>query len=109
MSNRRQMPGLRLKGGIWHIEKRCPHVPAGGSGKARAETRRAEAEQVLIRRLAEIEQQAERTAQGVHTFEEAGLRYIEEIAAKPFAVTAATHLDQLVPVCRGTKPARTSA
>ena len=97
MSNRRQMPGLRLKGGIWHIEKRCPHVPSGWLRESTGKTRRAEAERVLIRRLAEIEAQAARIEEGVHTFEEAGLRYIEEIAVKPSADDIAMHLDALLP------------
>jgi integrase len=91
------MPGLRLKGGIWHIEKRCPHVPSGWLRESTGKTRRAEAERVLIRRLAEIEAQAARIEEGVHTFEEAGLRYIEEIAVKPSADDIAMHLDALLP------------
>ena len=29
MSKQNRMPGLRQKGGIWHIEKRCKYVKDG--------------------------------------------------------------------------------
>jgi len=97
MSKRKQMPGLRLKGNIWHIEKRCDHAPGGWLRESTGKTRRSEAEQVLIERLAEVRQQAERVERGIHTFEVAGLRYIEEIAHKPSADASAMHLDTLLP------------
>lgn len=97
MSKRRQMPGLRLKGGIWQIEKRCEHAPGGWIRESTGKTRRAEAEQFLIRRLEELRQQAEHVELGIHTFEEAGLRYIEDIAQKPSADDMAMHLDALLP------------
>ena len=34
MSKRNKMPGLRLKNGIWHIEKRSQHAPGGWLAKA---------------------------------------------------------------------------
>jgi hypothetical protein len=52
----------------------------------------------LIRRLAEIKEQADRAAEGIFTFEEAGLRYLEEIAHKSSADTVAIHLDRLFPL-----------
>jgi integrase len=60
-------------------------------------TGRAEAEAILIRRLAELEEEARRQSGGVYTFEEAAMRYLEDIAHKSSAVTAAMHLDQLLP------------
>jgi integrase len=97
MSKRRQMPGLRLKGDIWHIEKRCEHCLGGWLRESTGQTRRAEAERVLIQRLAELADQAGRVELGVHTFEEAGLRYLEEIAHKPSADDLAMHMDTLLP------------
>ena len=97
MSKRRQLPGLRLKGGIWHIEKRCPQCPGGWLRESTGETRRAEAERVLIRRLAEVEAQAARVEEGVHTFEEAALRYLEDMAHKPSADDLAMDIDALLP------------
>ena len=97
MSKRNRMPGLRQKGGIWHIEKRCKYAEGGWLRESTGQAGRAEAEQVLIRRLAEVEEEARRKAAGVYSFEEAAMRYLEDIAYKPSADTAAMHLDQLLP------------
>ena len=97
MSKRNKMPGLRLKGGIWQIEKRCKYVEGGWLRESTECSSRAEAQEVLIRRLAAVKEEAERKAVGVFTFEEAGLRYLKEIAEKPSAETMAMHLDQLFP------------
>ena len=91
------MRGLRLKGGIRQIEKRCKHAEGGWLRESTGRTGRAEAEQILIRRLAELEEEARREARGIYTFEEAAMRYREDIAHKSSAVTAAMHLDQLLP------------
>ncbi len=91
MSKRNQMPGLRLRGGIWHIEKRCKYCENGWLHESTGASGRAEAEEYLIRRL------AERKAHSVFTFEEAAMRYIEDIAHKSSADKAAFHLDQLLP------------
>ena len=58
MSKRNRMPGLRLKGGIWQIEKRCKYAEGGWLRESTGKTGRAEAEQILIRRLAELEEEA---------------------------------------------------
>ncbi len=97
MSKRNQMPGLRLKSGIWQIEKRCKYAEGGWLRESTGCTSRTEAQEVLIRRLAAVKEEAERKAAGVFTFEEAGLRYLEENAEKPSAETMAMHLDQLFP------------
>jgi integrase len=97
------MPGLRQKGGLWHIEKRCRHAASGWLRQSTGTSSRAEAEQILIRRLAELEQQATRREFAIFTFQEAGLRYLEEIAEKPSASNIAMHLDQLFPFI-GTLP-----
>lgn len=97
MSKRNRMPGLRLKGGVWQIEKRTKHTRSGWLRESTGATERAAAEQYLIRRLAELEQQAQRARVGIHTFEEAGLRYLEEVADQSSADDIAMHLDQLFP------------
>ena len=97
MSKRNRMPGLRQKGGIWQIEKRCKYAEGGWLRESTGKAGRAEAEAILIRRLAELEEEARREAGGVYTFEEAAMRYLEDIAHKSSAVTAAMHLDQLLP------------
>jgi integrase len=101
MSKRNHMPGLRLKGGTWHIEKRCKYCDSGWLRESTGTSSRAEAEDILIRRLAAIKEEASRKTQGIYTFEEAGLRYLEEIAEKSSAQTTAMHLDQLFPFIGG--------
>lgn len=97
MSKTNQMPGLRQKGGIWHIEKRCQAAPGGWLRESTGTSSRREAEKYLIRRLAEIEEEVERHENAEHLFEEAGLRYLSEIAHKASADDIAYHLDQLFP------------
>lgn len=96
-SKRNKMPGLRLKGGIWQIEKRCKYAENGWLRESTGTVSRIEAEKILIRRLAELEEAANRQAEAIYTFEEAAMRYLEEIASKPSADTMAMHLDQLFP------------
>jgi integrase len=91
------MPGLRLKGGIWHIEKRCKDCQGGWLRESTETASRTEAEQYLIRRLAEIGQEARRQEVAIHSFEDAGMRYVEEIAQKPSSDIVAMHLDQVFP------------
>lgn len=95
MSKRNKMPGLRLKGEIWQIEKRCKYAEGGWLRESAKTSSRSEAEQILIRRLAETEEEARRQGEAIFSFEEAGIRYLEEIADKPSADTMAMHLDQL--------------
>ncbi|MDH3338782.1 MAG: tyrosine-type recombinase/integrase [Gammaproteobacteria bacterium] len=51
----------------------------------------------MIRRLAEVEEEARRHEAAIFTFEEAAFRYLEEIAHKSSADTIAMHLDELFP------------
>ena len=110
MSRKRNgMPGLRRKGNIWHIEKRCRHVPGGWLRCSTETSSRGEAERILIRKLADIMEKAKRHADAIFIFEEAALRYVEDIAEKPSADTIAMHLDQLLPfiereLARGLSP-----
>ncbi len=97
MSKRNRMPGLRFRNGLWHIEKRCKDVQGGWLRESTETASRAEAEQYLIRRLTEIEQAARRHEAVIYSFEEAGMRYLEEIAQKPSSDIVAMHLDQLFP------------
>ena len=103
MSKRNRMPGLRQKGGLWYIEKRCRHAAHGWLRECTGTSSRAKAEQTLIRRLAELEEEATRRHAAIFTFREAALRYLGEIAEQPSADTIAMHLDQLFPFV-GTLP-----
>jgi len=103
MSNRNKMPGLRLKGGIWQIEKRCSDAEGGWLRESTGTSSRPEAEKILIRRLAAVRAEAERKAECIYLFEDAAMRYLEEIAHKPSSSTMAMHLDQMLPFI-GDKP-----
>lgn len=92
-----QMPGLRQRNGIWHIEKRCQYAPGGWLRDSTGTSSRAEAEKILIRRLAKLEEEVKRRDQAIFLFEQAALQYLEEIAEKSSAETIAMHLDQLLP------------
>lgn len=95
---RKTMSGLRLReGGIYYIQKRCKYVEGGWIRESTGLSTRAEAEEYLIKRLAEIQEAAKRVKECVYLFEEAGLRYLEDIADKPSAAKIAGHLDQLLP------------
>ncbi|GAB3321366.1 tyrosine-type recombinase/integrase [Haliea atlantica] len=97
MSKQSRMPGLRLKGGIWHIEKRCKHAEGGWIRESTGKASRTEAERYLIRRLAGIEEEAARKREAVYLFEEAAMRYLEDIAHKPSVDAVAIHIDQMLP------------
>ena len=97
MSKRNAMPGLRLKGDVWQIEKRCKHAKDGWLRESTGTASRAEAEEYLTQRLASVKQDAERRSNAIYTFEEAALRYLEDIAHKSSAVTVAINIDQLLP------------
>src|SRR5690606_16718847 len=92
-----RMPGLRQRNGIWHIEKRCRYAPGGWLHESTGTSSRVEAERILIRRLAKLEEEARRQTDAVFLFEQAALRYLEEVAEKSSADTMAMHLDQLLP------------
>ena len=94
---RNRMPGLRRKGSIWHIEKRCRYLPGGWLRCSTGTSYRVEAERILIRRLADVIEKAKRHADAIVIFEEAALRYVEDIAEKPSADVITMHLNQLLP------------
>ena len=97
MYKRNKMPGLRLRGETWHIEKRCKHAQGGWIHESTGKTCRSEAEEYLIHRLSSLREAAERRSQAIYTFEEAAMRYLEDIAHKSSVVASAVHLDQLLP------------
>lgn len=92
-----RIPGLRQRNGIWHIQKRCRYAPGGWLHESTGTPSRAEAERILIRRLAQLEEEAARQAEAIYLFEQAALQYLEEVAEKSSADTIAMHLDQLLP------------
>jgi len=51
----------------------------------------------MIKRLAELKEEAQRVHDAVYIFEEAALRYLEDVAHKSSATAMAIHIDQLLP------------
>jgi hypothetical protein len=70
-NKRNKMSGLRLKGGIYHIQKRCKHSKGGWLRESTKTSSRAEAEIYLITRLAGIQEAAKRIEEDIYLFEEA--------------------------------------
>ena len=94
---REPMPGLILRKGIWHIEKRCKYAP---NGRLRESTKKAnleEAERYLIRRLAELETAVVHGIAKEHKFEEAAAKYISEYSNLASIVDNAAHLNDAMP------------
>lgn len=91
------MPGLRFRRGVWQVEKRCEFAPGGWLRESTGLSERAEAERYLIRRLAELEQAHQQEIDGVHTFDEAGIKYLDDVIHKSSAGDIASHPDQLYP------------
>ena len=67
--------GLRLRGGIWHIEKR---VNGRRLRESTGTGSRVEAEQYLIRRLEEIRQQSVYGVRPNRIWREAALKYVKD-------------------------------
>lgn len=90
-------PGLRWRNEVWHIEKRTRFAPSGWIRESTGTSDRSEAERYLIRRLADLEREAQQLDAGHHTFDEAGRRYLSEIVSLSSAEDVALHLSQLLP------------
>lgn len=72
---RKRSPGLRNRGGIWHIEKQIlSHKVCESTGTGDLE----EAELILARRIDEIRQQKLYGVRRQHLFREAAARFLEE-------------------------------
>ena len=83
----KRMPGLRLVGGIWHIQKRVR-----GFGTLRESTQASsleEAQRYLVRRLEEIRQQTVYGVRPKRYFADAAAKFIQEDATKGKADNAA--------------------
>lgn len=83
----KRMPGLRLVGDVWHIQKRVR-----GYGTLRESTQATEieeAERYLVRRLDEIRQQVVYGMRPRHLFADAAAKFVEEDVSKGRADNAA--------------------
>ncbi|WP_434646944.1 hypothetical protein [Achromobacter piechaudii] len=90
--------GLTLKAGVWHIDK-----VVHGVGRIRRSTgtsTRAQAEQFLLKRIAEAQAIKAEKRDSRRTFREAATRYLKEYAQQPSIWHTGTYLKQLDPVHR---------
>jgi integrase len=94
MGKKRSLSGLRLRNGIWHIDKMVNGKRLFESTKV---SHRAEAEKVLIYRLEQIRGATVFGARPVRTFKEAATRYLTENQHKRSLSDEANQIKQLCP------------
>src|SRR5690554_562178 len=78
--SKRRVPGLVLRGGVWHIQKTVKMF-GGKRERLRESTGEREiekAEAYLARRLAEIERQVVHGARPSRTWRDAAVKYLQE-------------------------------
>jgi integrase len=91
---RKRSPGLRNRGGIWHIEKQIlGHKIHESTGTSSLET----ADLILARRIEEIRQATVFGVRPRRTFQEAAAKFLEENLHLASIADYATHLKQLDP------------
>ena len=91
---RKRSPGLRNRGGIWHIEKQIlGHKIHESTGTSDLET----ADLILARRIEEIRQATVFGVRPRRTFREAAAKFLEENLHLASIADYATHLKQLDP------------
>ena len=94
MGKKRLLSGLRLRNGIWHIDKMVDGKRLFESTKV---SQRAEAEKVLIYRLEQIRQATVFGVRPQRTFKEAATRYLTENGHKRTIAENADEIEQLMP------------
>jgi integrase len=90
----RKTPGLQLRNGIWHIDKQVDGQRLCGSTGTGD---RAEAEEILAKRIREIRQAKLFGVRPRKTWRDAAIRYLTEYANKASIKTEAFHLKDLDP------------
>jgi integrase len=94
MGKKRSLSGLRLRNGIWHIDKMVDGNRLFESTKV---SQRAEAEKVLIYRMEQIRQAKIFGVRPQRTFKEAATRYLTENGHKRTIAKDAEEIDKLMP------------
>jgi len=94
---RKSTPGLRLRGGVWHVDKRVKELPGGRLRESTGTSRLEYAEQYLTHRLEEIRKAAVYGVRPRRSFEEAAAKYLLDNAHKASIVDDGLHLKQLMP------------
>jgi integrase len=97
MRKRKSRDGLRWRNGVWNIETRCKYTESRWLRKSTQLTEFDEAKAYKDRLVASLTRKYERRLQGIYKFEEAGLKYLSEIAHLSSADDIALHLDNLFP------------
>jgi len=97
MSKAKKMPGLRLREGIWHIDKRVKALPSGRLRESTGTSNLREAEQYLTKCLEEIRQASVYGVRQKRTFEQAAIFYLEHNRDKKSILNDAMHLEQVMP------------
>lgn len=92
-----KMPGLRLRDGIWHIDKRIKTLPGGRLRESTGTSDLREAEQYLTKRLEEIRQASVYGVRPKRTFEQAAVFYLDYNRDKKSILDDAMHLEQIMP------------
>jgi integrase len=94
---RKKSPGLRKRGGVWHVDKRVKELQGGRLRESTGTSNLAEAERYLVRRLEEIRQASIYGVRRIRTFEEAATKYLLENTHKASILDDGRHLKQLMP------------
>ncbi|MBI1194988.1 MAG: tyrosine-type recombinase/integrase [Gammaproteobacteria bacterium] len=92
-----KMPGLRLRDGIWHIDKRIKTLPGGRLRESTGTSDLREAERYLTKRLEEIRQASVYGVRPKRTFEQAAIFYLDYNRDKKSILNDAMHLEQVMP------------
>lgn len=93
--------GLRLRNGVWHMQKRCRYAPSGWIRGSTGTGDRQEASAILARKLDEARQAALYGIRPARTFEQAATKYLLENQHKDSIRDDAIHLKQLMPYVGG--------
>lgn len=91
------IPGLRLRGGTYHIEKRIKDYPGGRLRESTGTSDLREAERYLVKRLEEIRQATVYGTRPHRTFEQGAIFYLDYNRDKKSILDDATHLQQMMP------------
>ncbi len=93
----KRTPGLRLRGGIYHIDKRVKSLPGGRLRESTGTSDLREAERYLARRLEEIRQASVYGVRPSRSFEQAAIHYLDWNRDKKSILDDAMHLEQMMP------------
>ena len=96
---RKSMPGLRLRDGYWHIDKRSKYFKGGRFRQSTGfrEEEQEKAEELLIHKLDTARKAAEFGIRPDRPFEQAAARYLLDNQHKASIDDDGSHLEQMMP------------